>query len=100
MGALILPLALLAVMYFFLIRPQQKRMREQQELVDSLEEGDEVLTSSGIYGSVTLIDGDVMLLEVADGIELRMSRAAVTQLVTYEDEDEDEVEDADQALDE
>jgi preprotein translocase subunit YajC len=92
MSLLIFPL-LLGAMYFLMIRPQQKRVREQQELVDSLEVGDEVLTSAGMYGTVTLIDGQVMLLEIADGIEIRFAKQAVSQLVTYDDEDDDDDED-------
>jgi preprotein translocase subunit YajC len=90
MGTLILPLLLLGAMYFLIIRPQQKRVREQSDLVKSLEVGDEILTSAGLYGTITLVDGEVMLVEVADGIEVRMATQAVTQLVTYEDDDEDE----------
>lgn len=98
---LLLPVVLLGAMYMLVIRPQQKRVREQASLVSSLEVGDEVLTSAGIYGTITLIDGEVMLVEVADGLEMRMSKQAVTQLVTYEDEDEvdDEVEDAETSAD-
>jgi preprotein translocase subunit YajC len=98
---LLLPVVLLGAMYMLVIRPQQKRVREQAALVSSLEVGDEVLTSAGIYGTITLIDGEVMLVEVADGLEMRMSKQAVTQLVTYEDEDEvdDEVEDAETSAD-
>lgn len=94
MSLLIFPL-LLGAMYFLMIRPQQKRVREQQELVDNLEVGDEILTTAGMYGTVTLIDGQVMLLEVADGVELRLAKQAVSQLVTYDDEDEDELADED-----
>ena len=98
---LLLPVVLLGAMYFLVIRPQQKRVRETAELVASLEVGDEVLTSAGIYGTITMMDGEVMLVEVADGIEVRMAKQAVTQLVTYEDDDEtdDETEDADTSAD-
>jgi preprotein translocase subunit YajC len=92
----LIPIVLLfGLMYFLLIRPQQKRVREQQDIVKSLEVGDEILTTAGLYGTVTLIDGEVMLVEVAEGLEVRMSKAAVSQLVTYdEDDDVDEAEDA------
>lgn len=98
---LLLPVVLLGAMYFLVIRPQQKRVRETAELVASLEVGDEVLTSAGIYGTITLIDGEVMLVEIADGVEVRMAKQAVTQLVTYEDDDEtdDETEDAETSAD-
>jgi len=89
MSLLIFPL-LLGAMYFLMIRPQQKRVREQQELVDNLEVGDEVLTTAGLYGTVTLIDGQVMLLEIAEGVEVRLAKQAVSQLVTYDDEEDDD----------
>jgi preprotein translocase subunit YajC len=100
--ASLLPLLLIfGLMYFLLIRPQQKRVREQAETVNNLEVGDEVLTTAGFYGTVTMIDGEVMLVEVADGIELRMSKQAVSQLVTYDEDDDtaDESEDAGTAAD-
>jgi preprotein translocase subunit YajC len=97
----LIPIVLLfGLMYFLLIRPQQKRVREQQDIVKSLEVGDEILTTAGLYGTVTMIDGEVMLVEVADGLEVRMSKSAVSQLVTYdEDDDVDESEDAGTAAD-
>lgn len=80
--ALLFPLAIVALMYFFLIRPQQKRVREQQMLVTSTEVGDEVMTSSGIYGIVTELEDDTFLIEIAEGIEMRMARGAVAKILT------------------
>lgn len=94
MGSLIFLLVLLGLMYVALILPQQRRMRRHQELVSSLEEGDEVLTSAGIYGTIVGFDDDdpnVMLVEVADETVLRMTRSAVSEVaVEGEDEGEDE----------
>lgn len=73
-------------MYFLMIRPQRRRMREQAELQRALGEGDEVMTSSGVYGFVTAIDGDVVWLEIAEGVEIRVARAAVTRIVHPTDE--------------
>ena len=69
-------------MYALLIRPQQKRVREQQTLVRETEVGDEVMTSSGIYGIVTELEDDTLLIEVAEGIEMRMARGAVSRILT------------------
>lgn len=77
------------VFYFVLIRPQQQKVKEHRELVASLEIGDDVMTTGGIYGQVTAIDGEVLLLEVTDGVELRMSRDAIAELVEYESPDDD-----------
>jgi preprotein translocase subunit YajC len=78
-GLILLPL--IAVMIWLMIIPQRRQMKEQRALLANLEEGDAVLTTSGIYGVITEIDGEVIYLEVAEGIELKMSKAAVTRRV-------------------
>ncbi len=64
-------------MYLLIIRPQRKRQKEHQALVSALAKGDEVVTTSGILGKVAKIDGDYLVLEVSDKIELKFQRAAV-----------------------
>jgi preprotein translocase subunit YajC len=77
MGLLLLPL-MFGAMWYFTIRPQQQRLRNQRALVSSLAPGDEVLTAGGLIGVVTVI-GDVELrLEVGPGVEVRVARAAIT----------------------
>jgi len=86
-----LPLIVVGVlMYAVLILPQQRRNREHKELLASLEEGDEVLTSSGLYGFVAALDNEVLWLEVAEGIELKMSRGSVASKVVVSSEDGDD----------
>jgi preprotein translocase subunit YajC len=80
--ALLLPLAIVGLMYFFLLRPQQKRVKDQQALVSATEVGDEVMTSSGIYGIVTELEDDTFLIEIAEGIEMRMARGAIAKILT------------------
>ena len=63
--AIILPLALLAVFYVLLIRPQQKRQKELRNLVDAVKSGDEVVTSGGLLGRVTRVTDQYLTLEVA-----------------------------------
>jgi preprotein translocase subunit YajC len=78
----LLPFILIAVaMYFLLIRPQRRRMAEQRALASAVEEGDEVMTTSGIYGFVTAIDGDVIWLDIADGVDIRVARQAVSRRI-------------------
>ena len=78
MGLLfIIPMFL--IMYMLLIRPQQKRVREQQALQRAVEVGDEVITTSGIYGIITAMEDEDMWIEVADGVEIRMARGAVAR---------------------
>ncbi len=68
-------------MYFLLIRPQRRRQREQALLQSSIEVGDEVMTTSGVYGFVTGFDGDVAWLEIDDNVQIRIARAAVQRKV-------------------
>src|SRR6476646_6826394 len=78
----LLPFVLIAVaMYFLLIRPQRRRMQEQRALANAVEEGDEVMTTAGLYGFVTAIEDDVIWLEIAEGVDIRIARAAVSRRV-------------------
>ena len=76
--------AIFAGMYFLLLRPQRKRMRETQALQSSINVDDEVVLNSGIYGFVTAVEGDILWLDIADGhgaerIEIRVARSAVAR---------------------
>jgi preprotein translocase subunit YajC len=78
----LLPFVLIAVaMYFLLIRPQRRRMQEQRALANAIEEGDEVMTTAGIYGFVTAIEGDVIWLDIAEGVDIRIARQAVSRRI-------------------
>jgi preprotein translocase subunit YajC len=68
-------------MYLLLFLPQQRKARDHKRLLESLTEGDEVVTSSGIYGFVNAVDDDVVWLDVAEGIELRVAKSAVSSRI-------------------
>ena len=86
-----LPLIIVGVlMYVVLILPQQRRNREHQALLASLEEGDEVVTNAGVYGFIAAVDGDVIWLEVAEGVELKLSKGSVASKVPAPQDDVDE----------
>ena len=70
------------LMYMFLIRPQQKRAKAQQQLVQSVQSGDEVRLSSGIHGVVNEVEGDIVWLEVAKDLELKVLRTAIDHRFT------------------
>jgi preprotein translocase subunit YajC len=91
-----LPLLVIgAVMYAVLILPQQRRNREHKALLASLEEGDEVLLNSGIHGFISSLDGNIIWLEVAEKVELKVSRSAVAGKVEVpEDSPTDDTEDS------
>ena len=73
-----LPLILLAALFWFLVmRPQRARSRQQAALVESLEVGQDVITSSGFYGRIEAIDGEEVRLELAPGTVVRVDRRAI-----------------------
>jgi len=72
------PLLIILVFWFFLIRPQVKRQREQQKFIESLREGMEVVTSAGIIGKVTKIDGDVVRLLIDERTFIRVLKQTIT----------------------
>lgn len=74
-----------AAMYFLMIRPQRRRMRQTADLQRSITEGDEILTTSGMYGFVTALDGDTVWLSIADDVEIRVSRAAIARKIAGEE---------------
>ena len=90
-------------MYFFMIRPQRRRMREQQELQRSIEVGDEVVTTSGVYGKISGEDGDTRFwLEIDDDVQIRIARAAIQGRVDDDessdpDDDDPDDDDADES---
>lgn len=86
----ILFIILIAVMWAALIVPQQRKMRRQRELVSSLEVGDDVMLGSGIYGTITGEDDDDLFVEIADNVEIRVARGAVSNKVEFEVETSDD----------
>jgi len=70
-----------AALYFLMIRPQRRRLKETQELQRAIGEGDEVITNAGIFGFVNAIDGDVVWLEIAEGTEIRVSRSSLLRRI-------------------
>ena len=99
-GTLILLAAMFALLWVLLIRPQRRKQMEQQQLLASIEPGDEVLTVGGIYGIVTEIDEeDDLIVEIAEGIRVRVARRAAAGVVKPEDEADEDEEDDGEALD-
>ncbi|WP_297751210.1 preprotein translocase subunit YajC [uncultured Tessaracoccus sp.] len=76
-----------AIMYFLMIRPQQKRMREHQEMVNAVEPGTRVLLTSGIYATVLHMGERQMIVEVAPGVEITVVKGHISKVVTDDDEE-------------
>ena len=79
---MVLPFVLMfGVLYFLMIRPQQKKMREHQKLLSEIKKGDEVLTNSGFLGKVTGMTEKVVTLELATNVRVKMMKSQVSQVV-------------------
>lgn len=82
-------------MWAFMILPQQRRLKRHAELVASITVGDELLTTSGIYGKVADVFDDDLFLEIAPGVEIRIASGAVATKIEFDDESSDATGDID-----
>ena len=82
-GRFIPLLLIFGIMYFLLIRPQQKKMKEHQAMVNGLRRGDKVVTAGGMFGKVVKVhdEGEVEV-EIADGVKVRMVQSTIAQVVS------------------
>lgn len=74
---ILMMVALFAIMYFFMIRPQQKKQKEVNRFRDALAVGQDVVTIGGIHGTIKNIDGNIITLKVATGVDIRIEKAAI-----------------------
>ena len=81
---IIMMVAIFAIMYFFMIKPQQKRQKESQNFQNSLQEGTQVLTGGGIYGTVKKIDlaSGIIEVKIADGVVIKVDKSYVFKTIT------------------
>ena len=96
--SLLLPLLLFGVVYFVLILPQSRRRKQAAALQRAVEPGSRVLLTSGLYGTVVEVEDDALIIEAAEGIELRYAKAAVLRVLP-DAVDSDEGDDADYEYD-
>lgn len=95
MSGLILPILLFAIFYFVLIRPQQRKAKEQRALVERAEAGDRVMLSSGIFGTITEVVDTAAYIELAEGIEILVSRVFIQEILQEFPTEVAELDDAD-----
>lgn len=79
-GMLMPFILMFVVIYFLIMRPQQKKMKEQQAMLEKIQYGDEVVTNAGIFGKVTGITDKVLTVEIADGVRIKMLRGQVASV--------------------
>jgi len=72
-------IAMFVLMYFLLIRPQQKRAKEHKKLLNELKKGDEVVTNGGVIGKVTSVDESFATLEISDGVIVKVQKQGINQ---------------------
>jgi preprotein translocase subunit YajC len=99
-GNLIFLVLLVAVFYFMLIRPQKRRVDQQRRLIESLGDGDEIVTIGGVFGTITRLGADEVQVEIAPGTNVRILKSAVARKITDEDEEELEEEELEDEEDE
>ena len=86
MGGFLIPLVLMfGIMYLLVILPQQRQRKKMQLMLSELKNGDKVVTNGGIYGVINGIDGDTVILKIADQVKIRIARAAIAQVEASED---------------
>ena len=81
LNSLIVPTVLIiGIMYFLMIRPQQKRLKEHQAMIAAIRRGDTVVTSGGIIGKVTKADDNELQVEIAEGVKVRIARGMIAEV--------------------
>ena len=78
-GGIIMIVSLFAIMYFFMILPQNKKAKKEREFRNSLKEGDDVMTIGGLHGRVHRVEDTTVVLEVATGVKLKFEKSAILQ---------------------
>jgi preprotein translocase subunit YajC len=96
---LIVMVLVLVVLYVVTIRPQRQRQQALQTMIERAAVGDDVLTNGGIYGTITQAEGDDLVVEIADGLEVHMTRRGIAAVLPPEDDEEEEDEEEDEEID-
>jgi preprotein translocase subunit YajC len=69
--------AIFLIFYFMIIRPQQKRAKEREQMLSELQKGDKVVTSGGIHGTIVGLEDKTVLLQIADNVKVKVDRSAI-----------------------
>lgn len=73
--------SIILIFYFMIIRPQQKRTKERDQMINALKKGDKIVTSGGIHGTVAGIDDRTLLVQIADNVKVKVDRGSVSSVV-------------------
>jgi preprotein translocase subunit YajC len=72
---------IIGIFYFMILRPQQKRQKDREKMLNAVKKGDKVVTAGGMHGTVVGIDEKTILVQVADNVKLKFDRSAITSIV-------------------
>ncbi len=72
---------IILIFYFMIIRPQSKRQKERQKMLEAMKKGDKVVTNGGIHGKIVAMEDKTVLLEIADNVKVKVDKSAVTAVV-------------------
>jgi preprotein translocase subunit YajC len=81
--------ALFAILYFLMIRPQQQRQKRHQEMIKSLRPDDRVTTVGGIFGTIVKLKEDSIILRIADNVRIEVLKNSISQVISKEEEEEE-----------
>ena len=80
-STLIMFALIIGIFYFLILRPQQKRQKERQKLLDAVKKGDKVVTAGGLHGTVAGLDEKTVLIEVAEKVKMKFDRTAIASIL-------------------
>jgi preprotein translocase subunit YajC len=81
MSTLVMFALIIGIFYFLILRPQQKRQKERQKLLEAVKKGDKVITAAGLHGTVAGLDEKTVLLQVADNVKMKFERSSIASIV-------------------
>ncbi len=85
LGMMLPFIVMIAIIYFLIIRPQNKRQKEHQKMVEALVKGDRILTNGGLYGTVKDIKEDIVIVKIAEGANVELARSAISAVIRKKD---------------
>ncbi|MFZ1081049.1 MAG: preprotein translocase subunit YajC [Candidatus Kryptoniota bacterium] len=80
-STLVMFAAIIAIFYFMIIRPQGKRQKDRQKMLETMKKGDKVVTSGGMHGKIVAMEDKTVLLEISDNVKVKVEKSAVTAII-------------------
>ena len=87
MSTLIMFGVIIGIFYLMILRPQQKKQKERQKLLDTVRKGDKVITAGGLHGAVAGLDEKTVLLQVSDNVKMKFERSAISSIIRETEQD-------------